>query len=117
MTHNGLTIIESPYAGELVRNRLYLARAIRHSVALGEVPFASHGFFTWVFDDRDPASRKLGIQLGYYFWPHAERVVFYVDYGMSDGMEAARRRLENYFPNMKTVSRRIGTNAEDPPRA
>ena len=110
MVPNGLTIIESPYAGELERNRIYLARAIRHSVSLGEVPFASHGFFTWVFDDRDPASRKLGIQLGYYFWPHAEKVVFYVDYGMSNGMEQARHRLERYFEGMKTAVRRIGMN-------
>jgi hypothetical protein len=110
MSTNGLTIIESPYAGELERNRQYLARAIRHSVALGEVPFASHGFFTWVFNDLDPASRKLGIQLGYYFWPHAERVVFYVDYGMSNGMEAARHRLEKHFKDMKTAYRRIGKN-------
>lgn len=114
MVPNGLTIIESPYAGELERNRKYLARAIRHSVSLGEVPFASHGFFTWVFDDRDPASRKLGIQLGYYFWPHAERVVFYVDYGESAGMDAARHRLEKYFPEMKTAYRRIGKNEASP---
>ena len=110
MVPNGLTIIESPYAGEFERNRIYLGRAIRHAISLGEVPFASHGFFTWVFDDRDPASRKLGIQLGYYFWPHAEKVVFYMDYGESNGMEQARHRLEKYFPDMKTAHRRIGRN-------
>ena len=109
-THNGLTIIESPYSGKLARNKIYLHERSATASPCHEVPFASHGFYTWVFDDRDPASRTLGINLGYYFWPHAEKVIFYIDYGMSDGMEAAQRRLQKHFPDMKTAHRRIGEN-------
>ena len=39
-------------------------------------------------------------------------VVFYVDYGMSNGMEAARHRLEKHFSGMKTAVRRIGMNPD-----
>ena len=105
-----LTIIESPYAGDRERNHVYLQRAVRHSFSLGELPFASHGFYTFVFDDLKPVERAIGIQLGYSFWRFAERVVFYIDYGMSNGMQAASRRLEESFPNMKTAVRRIGKN-------
>jgi hypothetical protein len=108
--NNLLTIIESPYAGDRARNHIYLQRAIRDSVARNELPFASHGFFTFVYDDLDPQQRRLGISLGYGFWRFAERVVFYIDYGMSNGMQAAERRLKDSFPNMKTAVRRIGKN-------
>jgi hypothetical protein len=105
-----LTIIESPYAGDRQRNLIYLQRAVRDSVGRGELPFASHGFFTFIYDDLDPKQRKLGINLGYGFWDFAERVVFYIDYGMSNGMEAAQRKLCKNYPDMKTAVRRIGKN-------
>ena len=107
-----LTIIESPYAGDRERNRIYLQRAIRNSVGYGELPFASHGFFTFVYDDLDPQQRNLGINLGYAYWRFAERVVFYIDYGMSNGMQAAERRLKDHYPDMLTAHRRIGKNEE-----
>ena len=112
MRNKLLSIIESPYAGDRERNRIYLQRAIRDSVVRGELPFASHGFFTFIYDDLKPEERQLGINLGYGFWAFAERVVFYIDYGMSNGMQAAQRRLIDQYPMMRTQLRRIGKNEE-----
>lgn len=107
-----LTIIESPFAGEVARNQLYLKRAILHSLSLNETPFASHGFFPQFLDDTDPVQRKLGISLGYRFYAFSRLVVFYLDYGISPGMQQALDYLIENHPGMKTVFRRIGTNEE-----
>jgi hypothetical protein len=115
---NYLTIIESPFAGGLDRNSIYLTRAIRHSIKEGEVPFASHGFFPLFLDDSDPEERREGINLGYEFWPFASSIAFYVDYGISPGMEIALERAsrplpDNPFTGMRSLPisfRRIGPN-------
>lgn len=106
-----LTIIESPFAGDRERNDLYLKRAILDSVNRGEIPFASHGFYTHFLDDADPVQRALGIELGYAFWEFADKLVFYTDYGISSGMDAA---ITQSVHRMKRIEmRRIGTN-DDP---
>lgn len=85
-------IVESPYAGDVERNVAYVKAACKDCVDRGETPFASHLFFTQFLDDTNPAERKLGIEMGYDFWEKAEKVVFYVDHGMSSGMEKALSR-------------------------
>lgn len=105
-----LTIIESPFAGEIERNKVYLRRCVLHSIDLGETPFASHGFFTQFLDDSQPEQRYLGINLGYHFYPFARLVAFYEDYGWSQGMQMARVHIAGRFPDMKITSRKIGTN-------
>lgn len=109
-----LTIIESPFAGDLARNCEYLKRAVLDSISRGETPFASHGFFPQFLDDSNPQERNTGLILGYNFWEHAERVAFYIDYDMSPGMEAARRvyaSLQDNNPDLVYALRRIGLNA------
>lgn len=82
-------IIESPYAGDLARNEAYLIRCFRDAITRGEVPLASHLLYTRVLNDAIQSERLLGIQLGYSWWPFAESIVFYTDYGMSNGMQMA----------------------------
>lgn len=86
-------IIESPFGGpNQERNIIYARKAVRHSIYLGERPFASHLLYPGALDEDSKLERMLGIHLGYEFWEEAQRVVFYVDYGISTGMEAAHER-------------------------
>ncbi len=91
-----LTIIESPFAGATPevrrRNLAYARRALMHSLLQGEAPIASHLLHTQVLSDSIPEQRELGIEAGLAWMEVAERVVFYVDYGLSPGMAFAKER-------------------------
>lgn len=98
MTKKGpLVIIESPYAGEVERNLLYARRAMRDSLNRGENPIASHLLYTQpnILDDNKPDERKRGIYAGFAWWEKADVVIFYIDYGMSRGMEVALEKCRN----------------------
>lgn len=112
-----LVIIESPYAGptpEAVAANVAYARAcLLDSLRRGEAPIASHLLYTQVLNDLIPEERALGIAAGL-AWrlacqlkadPLHEILVgdrtrrlavpvfpaFYIDFGWSRGMLAARR--------------------------
>ena len=87
-------IIESPYAGDVERNITYLRACLRDSLLRGEAPFASHALYTQpgVLDDNLPTERKLGIEAGFVHWTGAKAIVFYIDLGMSPGMQSALRQ-------------------------
>lgn len=87
-----ITIVESPFAGDVERNRGYALRCCADCLARGEVPYASHVFFTQFLQDLQPQERELGLTAGYAFWRGANKVAFYVDLGMSGGMERAKKR-------------------------
>lgn len=93
-------IIESPFQGDEQRNLAYVRAACRDSVLMGENPFASHLFYTQFLDDSKTDERKMGIDLGFDMWDGANKIIFYVDYGMSNGMKAA---LERAIANKKEV--------------
>lgn len=86
-------IIESPFAGdtdaEIERNLAYLRACMADSFRRGEAPFASHGLYTQpgVLRDADPAERELGIRAGFAWRRRAARTVFYIDLGISNGMQ------------------------------
>lgn len=88
-THRPRVIVESPYAGDVERNRAYLAAALRDCFQRGEAPFASHGLYTLpgVLDDTKPEERELGISAGFEFHGVADRFVVYTDLGLSSGMK------------------------------
>ena len=93
MSHPTLrVIIESPYtspsATGLIRNRNYLAACFRDCFERGEAPFAGHALYTQFLNDRDPASRKLGMRLSLAWLRRADLVAVYMDFGLSDGMQA-----------------------------
>ena len=62
--------IETPYSGkneeEIRRNLLYARACVRDSLMRGEVPFASHLFYTQpgILDDDIPRERDMGINAG-----------------------------------------------------
>lgn len=84
-------VIESPYAGDIEGNTKYALKAMYHSVKLGEAPFASHIVYPVILDEKNPKERELGIELGYNWLIGANRQVFYMDRGLSNGMKAALR--------------------------
>lgn len=91
-----LVILESPYAGEVDANTEYARQALRDSLGRGEYPIASHLLYTQpgVLDDLKPDERELGIRAGLAWRVVAEKVVFYVDRGWSNGMLDARELYE-----------------------
>ena len=82
---------ESPYGAEtadgIVRNVTYALIGMRHSLEMGEAPFASHLLYTQMLDDAIPLERTLGIFAGLRIGEGAEATVVYEDLGISRGME------------------------------
>lgn len=80
-------IIESPFKGDVERNKRYLRACMRDSFKRGEAPFASHRMYTDALNDDDPAERALGIGAGLVWGALAGATVVYCDLGISSGME------------------------------
>lgn len=90
-------VLESPYAGDIDRNVRY-ARACMHDMIVnyGEAPFASHLLYTQdgVLKDEIPEERTMGIEAGFAFRGVCHKSVFYIDFGMSSGMEYGLENAE-----------------------
>jgi hypothetical protein len=86
-------ILESPYAGEVERNINYAKLCLKDSLLRGEAPIASHLLYTQkgILDDTIPQERSLGINAGLAWKSVADKHVFYVDYGYSEGMQYAKK--------------------------
>lgn len=84
-----LVILESPFAGDIIRNTRYARAAVRDSLLRGESPLASHLLHTQpgILEDQNPAERKLGIEAGLAWVRVADATVVYHDLGVSSGME------------------------------
>lgn len=91
-----LVILESPYAGDVVRNVDYARACLRDSLMRGEAPIASHLLYTLpgVLDDDVPAERQRGIDAGLAWRRVADASVVYCDYGISTGMEYGIRAAQ-----------------------
>lgn len=88
-------IIESPYHGEVERNKAYLKVCILDSISRGEAPSASHKLYTDVLDDNIWEERELGIKLGFAWLLAADLVAFYTDFGWSSGMSACLKDIKS----------------------
>jgi len=84
-------ILESPYAGNIERNVKYARACLKDSLLRNEAPIASHLLYTQVFDDSISSERMIGINAGLAWKEVAEKHVFYIDYGYSEGMKYAKR--------------------------
>lgn len=86
-----LVILESPYAGDIVWNLIYARKCVRDCLSRNESPIASHLLFTQqgILDDNNPEERQLGIDAGLAWKKVADKQVFYIDWGMSEGMKYA----------------------------
>lgn len=85
-------VIESPLAGEFVRNfrfLLWCCRAVWEREGLHAL--ASHLLNPWYMDDTVPAEREAGIANPWAWSPDVPHVAF-VDLGVSSGMARARAR-------------------------
>jgi len=87
-------LIESPFAGDRVRNLAYLKAAIKDCLGRTEAPFASHGFYPLVLDDDVPEERALGIEAGLVWGEAADLTVVYTDLGISTGMTIGIERAK-----------------------
>ncbi|MDE1871235.1 MAG: hypothetical protein KGI06_03280 [Candidatus Micrarchaeota archaeon] len=100
--------IETPYSARtpkgVIKNIRYTRACVRDSILRGEIPFASHIFYTQsgILDDNSPAERQKGIMAGKMMIERLNATtVVYTDLGMSKGMELgiemakkSRRRIE-----------------------
>jgi hypothetical protein len=84
-----LVILESPYSGDIDRNIAYARACVRDCLQRNESPAVSHLLFTQpgVLDDNKPHERALGIAAGHAWLRAADKVVVYIDHGVSDGMQ------------------------------
>ncbi len=103
--------VETPYMGkdeEQVRKNLLYARAcVRDCLIRGEVPFASHLFYTQpgILDDNVPIERELGINAGKDLIESLPGIVtvVYQDLGISKGMQYG---IERATSNNRTIEYR-----------
>src|SRR5215472_11519852 len=86
-------VLESPYGGDVERNKRYARACVRDCLQRGESAIASHLLYTQegILDDAVPAERMLGIRAGWAWMPVADAVVVYTDLGTSDGMREGIR--------------------------
>ncbi len=89
-------IIESPYAGAVEDNVAYARACLRYSLLRGEAPIASHLLYTQegVLKDEIPKEREWGISAGHAWLTVCDLVVFYIDLGISKGMQEALKKVE-----------------------
>ncbi len=81
------SIIESPFAGNVERNRLYARLAMHLSLTEhDESPLAFHTIYTQCLSDADPLHRKMGIERSFPWYEVADKVVYMIDRGISTGM-------------------------------
>ncbi|AKU93340.1 hypothetical protein AKJ09_00072 [Labilithrix luteola] len=85
-----LTVIESPYAGDIKKNIEYAKKCVLDCLRRGEAPYASHLFFTQdgLLDDTVPEQRKQGMEAGFAWGEKGAQRAVYIDRGLSSGMMA-----------------------------
>ncbi len=92
---------------KLLKRNIHYAQMCMQDALLNynEAPFLSHLLYTHVLNDQIKEDREKGIAAGLEWYNGAYAVVFYVDYGYSDGMKKARQYAKDL--NMKFEERRI----------
>lgn len=92
--HQPLTIIETPYSGDVETNTAYARACLLDSLRRGEAPIASHLLHTQVLDDMQSDERSLGIEAGLAWYRVATKCVVYTELGISRGMKMGIDRAE-----------------------
>jgi hypothetical protein len=82
-------LIESPYQGEIARNKTYARAAARDCMNRGETPLAAHLLYTQpgITDDTIPEERAEGIAAGLRWLKIVNCAVVYRDLGITPGMK------------------------------
>ena len=79
-------ILESPFASNVERNRLYAIACAQDMLSRGEAPFASHLMYPQLFPKYSEEERQRGMAAGRVWIPAAELSVVYIDLGLTEGM-------------------------------
>jgi hypothetical protein len=107
-------ILESPFAGDVEKNIEYARMCVKDSLLRGESPIASHLLYTQdgILDDDKPEERRLGIDAGLAWKEVADLHVFYVDYGISIGMQYGMdfATKKNITYELRTILDKDGIN-------
>jgi hypothetical protein len=95
-------------------NKTYALRCMRDALDRGESPYASHVLFDrdGLLDDAIPRERELGMQAGDQWARLADVHAFYIDHGMSDGMQ--RRWTECLMKGWTCEQRLLGKGTVKP---
>jgi len=104
-----LVVIESPWAGlgGGEKAKRYLRACLRDALARNEIPWASHAILAWTeaLYEADEEQRAEGLEINKRMIERADLVAFYVDFGMSPGMQMAWKWAK--YRQIKSVSRTI----------
>ena len=107
-------VIESPLAGDTVRNLRFLlwcCRAVWRKT--GHHAIGSHLLSPWFMDDADQDERAAGIA-NPWVWDRNVPHWFFLDLGVSGGMRAAEKRCdESGVPNTKAWLQHFDPEAFD----
>ncbi len=95
MSMKKLVYIASPLSGDIARNLVFARQACRYAIAQDAIPFAPHLLYTQMLDDRDPAERRLGIDMGNQMLGLCEELWLCGD-RISPGMEGERKLAEEW---------------------
>ena len=95
MKYSTRVIIESPYAGEVEKNRLFAILAMKDCFLRGEAPFVSHLLYPMALQKYSDEDRQRGILAGMAWTPVAEKSVVYTNLGISQGMIRGIARAES----------------------
>lgn len=109
--------IESPFATEKgapedvkraqsKRNIAYALACMRHALAEGCSPYASHLSFTMILRDTLPEERKLGMKAGFAYADQCDERWICLDVGESGGMKAGRTRGTKN--GQRVIEKRLG---------
>jgi hypothetical protein len=81
-------IIESPFAGDVYTNVLYLRACMNYALHNEASPYASHGLYPQpgVLRDEIKKERKLGMRAGFEWSEVADEVWVFTDLGVTQGM-------------------------------
>ena len=88
-------ILESPWAGNVEKNKLFAIACLRDSLLRGEAPFASHLLYPQALQKYNEEERNEAIIAGF-SWTHAaEKSIIYTNLGISQGMIRGIAHAEN----------------------
>lgn len=87
-------VLESPLAGDVVRNVRFALFCMRATRLNGLDPIASHLLGPWFLDDGNASERALGMSSEWVWLPDVPHW-FFLDLGTSRGMAAAIERCQD----------------------
>ena len=89
-------ILESPYAGEVEKNKLYAIACGKDMMSRKEAVFASHLIYPLFIQKYNEEERNNGIDAGQTWYGMAEICCVYLDLGMTPGMIQGVARAESF---------------------